>query len=347
MSHAPRWPEGATGVTQTRWFAALSVCVYVCVCVCVWAALMVTPAWAQGLVPVPPLSARVMDQTGTLSAADVAALAQQLQTFEQQRGTQIVVLVLPSTTPEDITDFTQRLGDSWKIGRRDVGDGLLVVVALNDRRVRIAPAKALEGAVPDLAAQRIIDQVITPAFRQGDVAGGLRAGLLHLQARIEGESLPLPEATAQRVPAGSVQSGVLGGVQSGVLGGVDWLNLAVLMIVAVPVVASVLRRVLGQRVGAMAAGGTVGLLAFGLTGLLWLGVIAGMLGLMSALFMQALPSAAVRSSQRGGRGGEHFGWGGGHGRQSGDWGRSGGGSGGGFSSGGGGNFGGGGASGSW
>jgi uncharacterized protein len=115
-----------------------------------------------------------MDQTGTLAQGDVAALEQQLQSFEQQRGTQIVVLVLPSTAPEDIADFTQRLGDAWKIGRRQVGDGVLLVVALNDRRLRIAPAKALEGAVPDLAAQRIIDQVITPAFRRGDVAGGLR-----------------------------------------------------------------------------------------------------------------------------------------------------------------------------
>ena len=162
-----------------------------------WGILTLSPAWAQAIVPVPPLTARVMDQTGTLAAGDVAALEQQLKSFEQQRGTQIVVLVLPSTAPEDIADFTQRLGDAWKIGRREVGDGVLLVVALNDRRLRIAPAKSLEGAVPDLAAQRIIDQVITPAFRQGDVAGGLRAGLSHLQARIEGEALPLPKAGAQ------------------------------------------------------------------------------------------------------------------------------------------------------
>lgn len=304
-------------------------------CAMFFAASIMGPAWAQTLVPVPPLTARVMDQTGTLAAADVAALEQQLQTFEQQRGTQIVVLVLPSTAPEDIADFTQRLGDAWQIGRREVGDGLLLVVALNDRRLRISPAKTLEGAVPDLAAKRIIDQVISPAFRQGDVAGGLRAGLTHLQARIEGEALPLPEPGAQRAPVSGVA-------------GVDWLNLAVLLMVAVPVVAGVLRRVLGQRMGALAAGGTAGFLAWSLTGLLWLGGVAGMLGLMSALFMQALPSAAVRRSQRGGRGGDFPGWGGrsGHGG-SGGWGGSGGSGGGGFSSGGGGNFGGGGASGNW
>lgn len=298
-------------------------------CAVVWVVLALSTAWAQALVPVPALTARVMDQTGSLAAADVAALEQQLQTFEQQRGTQIVVLVLPSTAPEDIADFTQRLGDAWKIGRREVGDGLLLVVALNDRRLRIAPAKSLEGAVPDLAAQRIIDQVIAPAFRQGDVAGGLRAGLNHLQARIEGEALPLPEPGAPRQADG-----------------VDWLDLAVLFIVAVPLVATVLRRLLGQRLGALAAGGAAGLLAWSMTGLLWLGVIAAMIGLMTALFMQALPSPAVRRSQRGGRGGDFPGWGRGHGGHGG-WGGSGGLGGGGFSSGGGGNFGGGGASGSW
>lgn len=287
-----------------------------------------SPAWAQALVPVPALTARVMDQTGTLAAADVAALEQQLTTFEQQRGTQIVVLLVPSTAPEDIADFTQRLGDAWKIGRREVGDGLLLVVALNDKRLRIAPAKALEGAVPDLAAKRIIEQVITPAFRQGDVAGGLRAGLTHLQARIEGEALPLPDASAGRTAPG----------------GVDWLDLAVLMLVAVPLVAGMLRRILGNRIGSMAAAGAASFLAWNMTGLWWLAVLAGMAGLMTALFMQALRSAPIsRSRHRGGDGGiaGSGGWGrGSHG----SWGGSGGG---GFSSGGGGDFGGGGASGSW
>ena len=296
-----------------------------------WVILTLSPAWAQAPVPVPPLTARVMDQTGTLAPGDVAALEQQLKSFEQKRGTQIVVLVLPSTAPEDIADFTQRLGDAWKIGRRGVGDGLLLVVALNDRRLRIAPAKSLEGAVPDLAAQRIIDQVITPAFRQGDVAGGLRAGLSHLQARIEGEALPLPKAGAQGgQPTGAAE--------------VDWVNLAVLLLVALPAVAGVLRRVLGQRLGALASGGVVGVVVWSMTGLLWLGGIAAMLGLMSALFMQALPSALGRRSQGRGRGGDFSGWGGGTRGHSGGWGGSGGG---GFSSGGGGDFGGGGASGRW
>jgi uncharacterized protein len=211
------WPIGRFG--GNSWAKVLTRLV---LSVMAWVILSLSPAWAQTLVPVPPLTARVMDQTGTLASGDLAALEQQLKAFEQQRGTQIVVLVLPSTAPEDIADFTQRLGDAWKIGRRDVGDGLLLVVALNDRRLRIAPAKSLEGAVPDLAAQRIIDQVITPAFRQGDVAGGLRAGLSHLQARIEGEALPLPKAGAQGgKPTGAAE--------------VDWVNLAVLLLVALPI----------------------------------------------------------------------------------------------------------------
>lgn len=309
-----------------RWLATLALMVGI------WAALMATPVGAQTLLPVPALTGRVIDPTRTLAPADVAALEQQLQTFEQQRGTQMVVLLVPSTGPEDITDFTQRVGDTWQIGRPEVGDGLLLVVALNDRRLRIAPAKALEGAVPDLAAQRIIDQVIAPAFRQGDVAGGLRAGLRHLQARIEGEALPLPQAQVQ-TPTDAV----------------NWLDLGILFFVAVPVVASVLRRLLGQRVGALAAGGAAGVLAWVMTGLVWLGAIVAMLGLMLALFMQAMPSAALRQSRRGGgvgsgvfdvgRRGDHRGHGG--------WGHSGNRGGGGFSSGGGGNFGGGGSSGRW
>ncbi len=145
-----------------------------------------SPAHAQGVLPVPPLTAPVIDQTATLGEAQRAALVAKLATIEQQTGSQIVVLMVPSTLPEDIVAYSQRVGDSWKIGRRDVGDGLLIVVAKNDRRVRIEVAKALEGAVPDLAAKRIIDAQITPAFRAGDYAGGLSAAADQLAARIRG-----------------------------------------------------------------------------------------------------------------------------------------------------------------
>lgn len=284
------------------------------------------PAQAQPLQPVPALTAHVMDQTGTLSAADVATLERQLTEFEQRRGTQIVVLLVPTTAPEDIADYTQRLGDAWKIGRRDVGDGLLFVVALNDRRMRIAPAKTLEGAIPDVLARRILDQVVTPAFQRGDFAGGIRAALTHLQARIEGEELPLPYARASaRAPVGET----------------DWFQVAVLLIAAVPIIGSALRSFLGNTLGSVVTGGVAGFLAWNLSGLVWLAIMAGLLGLLASLFLTQLPVSPPRGG-RGGRGGwggpSGGGWGGGGGWSSG---------GGGFSSGGGGNFGGGGASGRW
>jgi uncharacterized protein len=132
-------------------------------------------AWAQELLPVPALSGRVIDQTGTLGAEQKGALEQQLAAVESKRGTQVVVLMVASTQPEDIASYAQRVGDAWKIGRRNVGDGLLIVVAKSDRHMRIEVAKALEGAVPDLAARQVIDQAMRPAFRQNDYAGGLAA----------------------------------------------------------------------------------------------------------------------------------------------------------------------------
>ncbi|HYF19415.1 MAG TPA: TPM domain-containing protein, partial [Ramlibacter sp.] len=133
-------------------------------------------AAAQGLLPVPELTARVVDQTSTLDAPQRQALEDKLAAFERSKGTQIAILLVPTTQPEDIFSYANRVANAWKIGRRDVGDGSLVVVAKNDRRIRIAPAKALEGAVPDLAARQIIDRAIAPAFRAGDYAGGLNAG---------------------------------------------------------------------------------------------------------------------------------------------------------------------------
>jgi len=159
--------------------------------------------WAQPLQALPPLSARVIDQTGTLAAAQRQALEDKLTAFERERGSQIVVLLVRTTAPEDIFDYTQRLGDTWKIGRAGVGDGVLLVVAQDDRRVRIATAKAVEGALPDVIAGRIIEQVITPRFKQGDFAGGLDAGVEQILARLKGEALPLPEAAAAAAFAAS------------------------------------------------------------------------------------------------------------------------------------------------
>lgn len=285
--------------------------------------LMASLALAQGLVPLPPLRARITDQTGTLDAAAVAALESKLAAFEAARGTQIAVVLLPSTQPEDIADYTQRLGDAWKIGRRDVGDGVLFVVAKNDRRMRIAPAKALEGALPDLMAQRILDGAVAPAFKRGDYAAGITAGLDQIMARVSGENLPLPETNTRDSSNGFAP-----------------MELLVFLVFAVPIASGVLRSLFGNKLGTLLTGAGAGGLAWVLTSVFWISVGAGLLAMLAALFFQMLPT--MPSSGRGGRGGG--GWGGG----SYGGGSSGGGfGGGGFSSGGGGDFGGGGASGSW
>lgn len=272
----------------------------------------------QGVLPVPALQARVMDQTATLSLESAAAIEAKLAAFEQAKGTQVVVLMVATTAPEDIADFTQRVGDTWKIGRREVGDGVLFVIAKDDQRLRIAPAKTLEGAIPDLLAKRIIDQAVTPAFKRGDFVGGIDAGVDQILARINGEDLPLPEA------------------QTGNVGNNYSVNdLLIFFFFAVPMVSIVLREMFGNKLGTLISGIGAGLLAWMITQALWIAFGAGLLALVVALFMQRSGSSSP-GSRRSGRGGS--GWGGGGGFRGG---------GGGFSSGGGGNFGGGGASGGW
>ena len=274
-----------------------------------FALLLSAAAWAQDVLPVPPLSGRVVDQTATLTAPQQAALDAKLAAFEAQAGTQIVLLLVPTTAPEDIAAYAQRVADSWKIGRREVGDGLLVVVAKNDRVVRIEVAKALEGAVPDLAAHQIIDRSIVPAFRTGDYAGGLNAGLDQLIARIRGEALPLPGRSGK------------------VSDGLPLEQLGMFLFVGVMVVGGLLSAVLGRKLGSLLTGLAAGGVAWWLSASLLLAagaafaavIVVGVLGIGTVLQLVAMGI---------GRGG-------------------GGGGGGGFSSGGGGDFGGGGASGRW
>ena len=278
---------------------------------------LAVPAQAQGLRPVPALTAHVIDQTGTLSVAERQALEQQLAALEKAHGSQVVVLLVPTTAPEDIASFANRVGNSWKIGRRGVGDGVLIVVAKDDRRMRIEVAKALEGAIPDIAAARIIDTVMKPRFRTGDYAGGLQAAVQEIAARIAGEPLPAP-----------AQEGGQEGAQGGA--GLDGGSLLVLLFVLVSVGGGVLRALFGTTLGAVLTGAAAGVLMFWFSASLLLAVVVAVLG-----FFFALALAARGGITLGPPGG---GWGGG------GWG---GGSGGGFSSGGGGDFGGGGASGDW
>ena len=146
------------------------------------------------LQPVPELSGRVIDQTGTLSSSDVQALSEKLKTLEDETGAQVVILMVGSTAPEDIAAYSWRVANDWKLGRKDIGDGSLIVVAKNDRRIRIEVARKLEGAIPDIMAGRIIDETMQPHFQADDYAGGLGQTIDQLSLLIHGEKLPEPSA---------------------------------------------------------------------------------------------------------------------------------------------------------
>jgi uncharacterized protein len=320
-----------------RWLWALPMAV--------WMALAMAGARAEGVLPVPPLSGHVIDQTATLSNSQARGLEDKLSAFEQARGTQMVVLLVPTTQPEDIAVYAHRVGDTWKIGRREVGDGLLLIVAKQDRRVRIEVAKALEGAVPDLAASRIIEQAIKPAFKAGDFAGGLNQGVDQLIARIQGENLPLPNG--QR-PGVAPITGEVGtdlpaapatAPRQAADDGFQFNDLLVFGLIGVPIISGVLGSILGRKAGAMVTGLIGGGLAWVITS-----SIAMALGAWVAALLLALAFGRGGGRGPGGWGGPPMGgWGGGFG--GGGFGRGGGG--GGWSSGGGGDFGGGGASGNW
>ena len=287
---------------------------------------------AQQVQPVPPLTARVIDTSGTLKPDEIAALDAKLAALEKDKGSQLVVLMVPTTAPEDIAAYAQRVGDTWKIGRRNVGDGILLVVAVKDRRVRIAVAKTLEGAVPDIAASHIIEDAITPHFRQGQYAQGLEAGVDQIAARVRGEELPPVAAPQQQRGGGQDNSFGL-------------LELGLMLFIALPIVNALSRGIFGRKLGALMTAVGMGGLAFVVTTSIALAVVAGVIALLYGLFSAA---ASMLPQSRSGGGGMFppmggGGWGGGGGFGGG----FGGGGGGGFSSGGGGDFGGGGASGSW
>jgi len=274
----------------------------------------------DGLLTLPPV-ARVTDTTGTLRPQDRQALESKLAAFETAHGSQIAIVMVASTQPEPISDFAFRLGDAWKIGRKGVGDGLLIVVAKDDRKAFIAVARALEGAVPDLAAKRVIREQIAPRFQQGDYGGGLNAAVDALTRLIEGEGLPAPAGVSkQKVNAGESMIGLL-------------IPFVIFGVIA----GGVLRRIFGVPGALVAGAGSAAISAFMLSSLLF-GGLAGL-----AVFLISLAGGSQMSQALGGRrGGGVFmpgGFGGG------GWG--GGGGGGGFSSGGGGDFSGGGAGGDW
>lgn len=309
---------------ENRWQPVLSA---------VWLALLLFvllfaggsgAAYAQNVQKAPKLLSPVTDMTGTLSSSEQEQLRARLLAFEKAKGVQIAVLVVDSTSPEDIFSYTNRIANTYKLGRKDVGDGILLVVAKSDRRMRIEVAKTLEGAVPDLMAKRVINEHMTPAFKRGDFFAGLSAGAEALMALVSSEPLPEPQQKT-----GDTQNHA------------DPLSLLFFGIIFIPAFMGVARALLGRLPAAAVAGVASGaLVAWTLPSL---GLPAALVAGFGMFVWALIHSAGGRGVSSGGTpwigtgGGGNSGFGGG-------W--SGGG-GGGWSSGGGGDFGGGGASGGW
>jgi uncharacterized protein len=303
--------------------AGISACCARAVCMLVAAWLAVSlPAAAE--VPVPPLKARVTDLTGTLTLQQTAELEQRLAAVEQSKGAQIAVLMVPSTQPETVDQYAVRVEEAWKLGRKGVDDSVLLVIAKNDRKLRIEVGYGLEGALTDAASKRIIEEYIVPQFKQGDFAGGISAGIDRIIAIVSGEKLPPPAAT-QRPRAGG--------------GNLDLGPLLVIGFILVFVVGGILRGIFGQFVGSSVIAAAAGVVAWMLVGGLLIGVLAAVAAFVVSLFAGARSLMGPRGGLGGGWSGGGFGGGG--------FGGGGGGFGGGGFSGGGGSSGGGGASGSW
>ena len=274
-------------------------------------AIAFCPAFvAEAEVPVPALTGRVTDQTATLSVEQKTALEQTLQTFEARKGSQLALLIVPTTAPETIEQYSLRVAELWKLGRKKVDDGAILVVAKSDRAMRIEVGYGLEGALNDATSKRIISEIITPRFTDGDFYGGITAGVGQIIRVIDGESLPVP--TAKRsIDSANIQQFI-----------------PVIFILAL-VLGGVLRSALGRFPGSIVTGGVVAVLAWFVVGTAFIALFAGFI----ALFF-TLVGSGMRGMAGPGVGGHRGGFGAG-------------GFGGGGFSGGGGGFGGGGASGRW
>lgn len=277
-------------------------------------------------VAVPPLSGRVIDQTKTLTSEQLRALDQKLREIEARKGSQVAVLMVASTKPEEIEQYAIRVADKWKLGRKKIDDGVILLIAKNDRTVRIEVGYGLEGALTDALSKRIIDGAIIPRFKQQDFYGGILAGVEQIGRVIDGESLPAPIPAKQLV---ADQEGTLS-------------SLSVLFVISL-VLGGFLRKIFGRGLAAGVTGVAVALIGWFIAGALMTALLGGVIGFIITLLGGGLGGlnsgyyGGGSSGRASGRGSNHGGFGGGS---------SGGGFGGGFGGGGGG-FGGGGASGRW
>lgn len=280
---------------------------------CAWLLLLLPLAgWAADQVPVPALRAPVTDLTQTLTPEQIATLDATLRDLQTRKGSQLAILLVPTTQPETIEQYSIRVVDEWKLGRKGVDDGVLLIVAKDDRAVRIEVGYGLEGVLTDATTNRIIRQWITPAFRAGSYYQGLSDASARIIQSINGEALPEPPA---RTGQSTRKSNDL-----------PWP----LLIFGVIAGGGMLRSIFGRFAAA-------GLSAAGAGVLVWLFIGSLLGGIVAALvaFVFVLSGGGGGGWSSGSRG-----WGGGSGGFGGGFG------GGGFGGGGGG-FGGGGSSGRW
>lgn len=244
------------------------------------------PTW----VPVPPLTGHVIDQTHTLTEEQKTKIEQALAAFEQRKGSQLAVLMVPSTQPETIEQYALRVAEQWKLGRQKVDDGAILLIAKNDRTVRIEVGYGLEGALNDATSKRIIEDIITPNFRQGDFAGGISAGMKRMMRIIDGEPLPAKAAGQSASPYTDI----------------TWI------IVAGALLGFVLRAILGRFPGAIMTAVIVGTVSWLLLGVLSMALIAGGITMLTT-FLGITGLLRARFGGRGGPGGGFKGGGGGFG----------------------------------
>jgi len=257
-------------------------------------------------VAVPPLKARVIDLTHTLSTSQAQTLESRLRDFERGKGSQIAVLMLPSTQPETIEEYSIRVAEAWKIGRARVDDGVILVIAKNDRKLRVEVGRGLEGAIPDAVAKRVVSDVITPLFRSGDFYGGIAAGTDALMKLIEGEGLPAP------------RSGV---TLSGIHRAIDFQTIFWLF-VALVLTHALFKRLFGRVIGAGISGGIVGAIVWVAAGVLVFAIVGGLIGFVVALINGLGSRGGGWSSGPGGWSGGGWSGGGGYsggGGASGSW----------------------------
>lgn len=254
---------------------------------------MQSPAWAQTLVKVPPLTGRVVDLGNSLSPEQKQSLETRLQAFEQRKGSQIAVLIIGKTQPETIEQYAIRVAEQWQLGRKRVDDGAILLIAKEERALRIEVGYGLEGALSDAICKRIIEEQILPRFRQDDFYGGISFGVDAMIRVIDGEALPPPQSDTSSL-------GAIGAVP--------------LVFIAAIIMGALMRKLFGRGKGAFITAGVLGLIVWIMTGLLVFALFSALMGFVLTLSgLRALGGwrGGGGNGGNGGRGGGGFRGGGG------------------------------------